>query len=61
MLDMAIRVWEPQMARAQATTEGAHQGRVKEYDQLVQRVKQMNASSVSSFAGSGLEDATQCI
>ena len=53
MLDMAVGVWERQMTRAHATTAGAIQGPVKEYDQLVRRVKQMNAGSVSFFAWFG--------
>ena len=53
MLDMAVRVWERQMARAQATTAGADQGPVQEYDELVRRVRKMNAGSLSFFAWFG--------
>lgn len=53
MLDMAVRVWERQVARAQSTTGAAHIGPVHGYNQLVRKIKQMNMGSVSFFAWFG--------
>lgn len=53
MLDLAVRVWEREEARAQSSHGGAGLEPVDEYGQLVKKVEQMNAGAVSFFAWFG--------
>ncbi|SLM41452.1 Nucleosome assembly protein (NAP) [Lasallia pustulata] len=53
LLDLAVDVWQRQLARAQTATAGAEQGPVQGYDELVKRVRYMNVASMSFFAWFG--------